>query len=487
MVRDFQTCVVAWFATLLFGSLLFAQDVEAKPNVVVIVTDDLGYGDTNLFGVHPLHDTPAIEALASEGMLFSSAVATPLCSPTRYALTTGMHPARGGWLAASGHETCVRFRDILDPNTPPWAPLILPLSATRIRPSEITIAELLKARGYSTGHFGKWHLGRTPHMAADNGFDVEFPQTPAAGPPGGYYGWATPAYTDDPSTTEDDNVEDATALQAVEFIRENRNKPFFLNYWQFSVHAPYEADPVLAAQYKVRADRIVAEGGPRYSHTYAAMVRKADRNIGRVITALKNAGVWENTIVVWMSDNGGSTHTTVDGVAPADNGPFRGGKGTILEGGVRVPLIVRWPGNTRAGSTSDTLISCIDVYPTIAQMTKTRLDHVVDGQSFVPTLRGNHQQTVVYNYLPYQLSNSEALPPSASITVGNLKLYKIFYDGPNQSHRYLMFDVWGDPQEQHDLAAIFPDYAAKLVYPLNVWLQETGAVLPKPNPEYTGL
>lgn len=487
MVFSSQGTAAAWLAVLSLSIAFCSQAAERRPNVVVIVTDDLGYGDADLFGQHPMHDTPSIKLLAREGMLFSNAIATPLCSPTRYALMTGMHPARGGWLGATGHDMESRLTATYDAETSPWRPMVYPRSATRLRYAEFTLAELLRSHDYVTGHFGKWHLGRAPHQAKNSGFSVEFPQSVTAGPPSGYYGWKTGAYADDRSTEEDDHIEDATAIRAAEFIRTNRDKPFFLNYWQFSVHAPFEADPAWAAQYKKRADRIVAEGGPRYSHTYAAMIRKADRNIGRIINALKNNQVWSNTIIVWLSDNGGNTHSRLDGVHPSDNGPFRGGKGAILEGGVRVPMIVRWPGETAKGSVCTNLISCVDVFPTIAHMTKIPLRQSVDGRSFVPSLRRRYQDNAVYNYMPNQVGGSDSLPASASVTVRNIKFYCVFPEFPGDKCQYLMFDLNGDPQERHNLVDLFPGRASDMLAALNRWLVETRAALPRPNPAYRGL
>lgn len=459
-----------------FASL---ADAAGPPNVVMLVADDLGWADTSLLGHKNLAPTPNIDRLAARGMTFTRAYAAgPLCSPTRESLMTGLHPARVGMLDATGHVPQVVLQAVNEPAGPPTSKTTTILSATRLKTDYVTLAESLKSAGYATGHFGKWHLGREPYTPLEQGFDVDFPHTFAAGPPGGYLGWRTPTAKPSPAN---EHIEDRTAKEAVAFIKANHQRPFFLNYWLFSVHGPFEAKPKLVAKYKALA----AQNGSRQSPTYAAMIESMDSAVGRILDTLDRLKLSENTIVVFVSDNGGNVHSRVDGVPPANNGPLRGGKGTLWEGGVRVPCVVIWPGQVAGGTYSTQVIQSVDFYPTIleALALPPQSGQIFDGISIVPALRGQPlQREAIFTYFPRR--GSDGSPPGIAVTSGNWKLVRSFYDGPDGADRYRLFNLARDVRESVDLAPQSPGRVAVLNAQIDQFLSGAGAVVPAPNPLY---
>ncbi|HEV7281838.1 MAG TPA: sulfatase [Pirellulaceae bacterium] len=444
-----------------------------QPNVVMILADDLGWADTSLYGLHELHRTPHIERLAFRGMRFTNAcAASPVCSPTRNSLLTGLSPARTGMLTAHGSRAAAILSARLD-RDPTWnAELLLPISATRIRPTHVTLAERLKSEGYATGHFGKWHIGRPPYVPTKNGFDVESPEAYSARAPGGYF------------NSRGQHIDDLAAIDAVDFIRENKSRPFFLNYWSFSVHAPYQAKPELVAANARQAAAI----GSSCSPTYAAMVQTLDGNVGRLLSAIDRFGLAGDTIVIFASDNGGTVHQRIDGVPVTTNAPLRSGKGTLYEGGVRVPFVVFWPGVIEANSVSDALVQTTDIYPTLLDLLglQSRRNQAFDGISFAPALEGKpFRRRVIFSYFPYEsMSVDDRTSPSASVRVDDLKLIRFFHAGPGGTHRHELYDLAADPGETSDLSGERPLIVSSLDAMIEGYLDDARAVVPQPNPAF---
>ena len=463
---------------------LAAGEPERPKNVLLILADDLGWSDTTLYGTTSLYRTPNIERLAARGMTFTRAYASsPLCSPTRASLLTGTSPARHGITAPVCHLPKVVLKASVRDRAAPNRKQTIPESVTRLPPQLDTIAELLAAEGYATGHFGKWHLGPDPYSPLAHGFDVDIPHHPGPGPAGSYVApWAFADFDHDPGVP-DQHIEDRMASEAVAFLKRHAGQRWLLNYWMFSVHGPFDAKADLIERYRSRVD----PGDPQRSPTYAAMVESMDDAVGTLLDALDRLGLADETIIVFASDNGGNMYNEVDGTTATSNAPLRGGKATMYEGGVRGPAIVVVPGRVAAGSTSDAMIQSSDYYPTLLDLLgiDTRPSQPLDGISIVPALDGGSlDRDGIVTYFPHQTQVPEWLPPSASAHSGDWKLIRIFHGGENGAHRYKLFDLASDIGERHDVAADHPDVVARLDAIIERHLVATGAVRPQINKNF---
>ncbi len=465
-------------AAILTAAVATAQ-AQRPPNVVFILADDLGWMDTGVYG-STFYETPHIDALARRGMRFTDAyAAAAICSPTRASILTGMHPARLGITTASGHLARETLTKSLRSRGKKNEPALAAESVTRLRLEYFTLAEALNANGYRTAHFGKWHLGREPYDPLQQGFDIDLPHFPGPGPSGGYLG---PWKFWEGRGRDGEHIEDRMALEATQFLRENRGRPFFLNYWCFSVHAPIQGKPELVEKYRRKADPAAAQRNP----INGAMVESLDQAVGTLMGAIVDLGLAENTIVVFFSDNGGMVHRFDGGAAVTSNSPLRWGKSSIYEGGHREPLIVVWPGETEAGSVSDDVVQSIDFYPTILEMTGTegRTSHVPDGVSIVPALRGERLgREAIFTHIP-NYSAATLQRPSTSVRSGDWKLIRFYCEEPGQTDRLELYNLREDIGETSDLAASRPGRVAELNALIDRFLQETEAVVPTANPAY---
>lgn len=475
---------------------------EEKPNIVFIMADDLGWNDVGIYG-SSRYKTPNIDALAREGMAFTQAyAANPTCSPTRASILSGQYPARLGITLPAGHEPEVRMKAALPKGAPADQKCMGVVSANRLDTGIVTLAEVLKADGYATGHFGKWHLGAEPYSPLEQGFDVDIPHSSTPGLPRGYLApWrfdlfpAAPGKSADPiPAAPGEHIEDRMASEAVQFIAANKAHPFFLNYWAFSVHSMYNAKPDLVEQCKGDLD----DAQPQHNAVYAAMVRSLDDAVGTLVKGLKAAGVMDKTLIVFFSDNGGvdwpalRTEACPDAkdfadIPPTSNAPLRGGKATIYEGGTREPCFVVWPGVVKPGTKTDAMIESTDFYPTLAAAADAKLPEgqVMDGISFLPVLEGGataHRREI-FGFFPHFIKHTGQLP-AASVRRGNWKLVRTFHDGPGQAHRYELYNLAEDPAEAKDLAPAHPDLVQELDGRITHFLEETHAVLPATNPSY---
>ena len=272
-----------------------------KPNIIVILADDLGWADTTLYGHTKFYQTPNIERLAKRGMTFTRAYsASPLCSPTRSAILTGLSPARTGITTPNCHVPQVVLEAAPGKSAPQDKKAIAPNPPTRLKTDYTTLAETLKNAGYATGHFGKWHLGAEPYSPLQQGFDVDVPHWPGPGPAGSYVApWKFPDFDPD---TPDQHSEDRMAKEAVAFMEKHKDEPFYLNYWMFSVHAPFDAKRALIAKHRSRVD----PNNPQRSPTYAAMVESMDDAVGTLLDALDRLKLADRTIIIFTADNGGN-------------------------------------------------------------------------------------------------------------------------------------------------------------------------------------
>jgi len=464
LVRELRASLDDWWDPAAARPPRAAAAGPGPVNLLVFLADDLGARDLGCTG-SSFYRTPAIDGLAAAGMRFTRAYAAcPVCSPTRAALVTGRHPARVG------------ITNFLGGNR---RGALLPAEYLRALPeSEVTVSELLRAAGRATGVFGKWHLG-PPADIPRHGF-AEAGSTavgPGSGPP------------------EDPMHGRAIARQAAAFIAAHKAEPFFCYVPMHSVHVPLKARPDLLAEERARAASLPAAAGPREVvegdrtaralqdlPVYAAMIRELDETVATVLDALDRAGRTADTLVVFTSDNGGLS--TAEG-APTSNLPLRAGKGYLYEGGIRVPLLVRWPGVVAAGTTCDVPVVTMDVAATLLDVGGVRRppEVICDGTSLRPLLDGSAAiaaRDLVWHYPHY--SNQGGRPAAALIAgdgaaPGRDKLVEHFEDG-----RLELFDLGVDPGESHDLAAARPERTKALHDRLVAWRNEVGARLPQPNP-----
>ncbi|MEC8864684.1 MAG: sulfatase [Planctomycetota bacterium] len=480
--RRTLTSSLVLIAIPLFATLTVGAEPARKPNVVLILADDLGWSDTTLFGTTQFYRTPNIERLAARGITFTRAYsASPLCSPTRASVLTGLNPARHGITSPSCHLPTVILEATPRATGPPDAKATVLTSVSRLDTKYFTLPEMLKDHGYATGHFGKWHLGAEPYSPLQHGFDVDVPHHPGPGPAGSYVApWKFKDFDHDPDIP-DEHIEDRMAKEAVAFMERHRDRPFFLNYWMFSVHAPFDAKTSLIDKYRKQADKT----DPQHSPTYAAMIESMDDAVGTLVDTLDRLKISDNTIIVFASDNGGNMYNEVDDTTPTSNAPLRGGKATMWEGGVRGPAIVVYPGQVEAGTRSHEVIQSCDFYPTILQLTGIEAQQSFDGISIVPALQGGAlPREAIFTYFPHQTRVPDWLPPSVSVHTGDWKLIRIFHGESPGKPSYKLFNLKNDIGEQTNLAADNPERVQELDKLIEEFLTGTHAVLPLPNPRF---
>jgi arylsulfatase A-like enzyme len=485
-----QAFVACLLVPVLSDATAFAAE-DRPMNVVLILADDLGWADTSLYGHTSLYETPNIERLARRGMTFTRAYSSsPLCAPTRASILTGQATGRHGSTGVAHHLPGEILQVRLPKAAQPENKVIMPQSVNRLDPAFPTLGKLLQGAGWKTGHFGKWHLGLAPYDPLHHGFDIDLPQTHLAWPAGGYL--APWDYKDFKAKFDGEHIEDRMAAEAVTWMRSVKDSPFFLNYWMFSPHSPYGAKPELIERYRGKVDM---ESGQR-SPTYAAMVHSLDDAVGTLLDAVDELGLAERTIIIFTSDNGGPMY---DGISekdaagkgyitePTSNQPLRGGKGTMFEGGIRVPLVVVWPGVAAPGSRSDALIQCTDFYPTLlaALGVDKPADWTVDGVNIKPALQGkDFDRGAIFTYFPAAPDVPDWLPPSVAVHEGDWKLIRIFHHGPDMAHDYRLYNLKDDIGEKKNLAAAMPEKVHELDALIERHLQDAHAVVPVVNPKF---
>lgn len=478
---------------LLLPGPLHAADVD-KPNILFIMADDFGWRDLSCYG-STFHQTPNLDRLAARGVRFTQAyAANPLCSPTRSSVLTGLWPARTGITA----PVCHLPRVVLDKQLAkgnPGARVLVADSVTRLKTDYVTLPKVLRDAGYRTGHFGKWHLGPEPYSALQHGFDVDWPHWSGPGPAGSYVApWRFPEKLG-VAGKPGEHIEDAVASRVVKFIRENKDRPFYANYWQFSVHAPYDAKDELVAKYR----KLVDPKNPQRNPVYAAMVESLDDGVGRVLAALEECGIADRTIIVFFSDNGGVSWPGPGGVGhksarfqadmkspPTSNLPLRNGKASLYEGGVREPCIVVWPGVTKAGTENDAVIQSIDWMPTLLDMAGVPLPPNArpDGLSLAPMLKGGAlNRDAVFNHFPHDTPAS-GQHPGASVRRGDWKLIRLFAQNDDGSDQLELYNLRDDLGESKNLAASKPELVRELDALITGFLRDAEAVVPIRNPAY---
>lgn len=420
-----------------------AAPEERRPNIVLVLADDLGIRDLGCYG-RTEHRTPHLDRLAAQGMRFTCAyTAQPICSPSRAALMTGKCPAR------------LNLTNFLPGRADaPSQKLLQPVIEGQLPREEVTLAELLRAAGYATGLFGKWHLGGTGFGPAEQGFDVVV---------------SPPANT--PPTRETGGKGEFLITAAAEkFIEEHRDRPFFCYVPHNNPHIPLAAD----------AER-VAQNGNAFHPVYAAMIETLDEAVGRLLSKLESLGLSERTIFIFTSDNGGLHVLEFPGTPATSNQPYRAGKGYLYEGGLREPLLVRWPGVVTPGAQCDSPVVLTDLVPTLleaAGVDPAKAVGPLDGVSLASVLRGAAAPSrPLFWHFPHYTNQGGR--PAGAVRDGDWKLIEHFEDGSVE-----LFHLASDPEERRNVAADEPQRVAQLRSRLADWRARVGAQLPVPNPDF---
>lgn len=435
-----------------------------RPNIVYILADDLGWTDTALYG-SKYYETPNIDRLATQGMKFTRYYNCQNCQPTRAAMLSGQYGPRTGVYTVGGID---RFGWQSRPLRPVDNVAELPLD-------KITYVQTLQKAGYATAMFGKWHLGNdAAHHPSARGFDE------AVVSMGAHFDFATNPKTDYP---KGQYLADFLTDRAVDFIKRHRDGPFFLYLPHFGVHAPHDAKPELVAKFKAKAGV-----GGHNNPTYAAMIASVDESVGRIMALLEELKLADNTVLIFSSDNGGVGGYVREGVKQAgdvtDNTPLRSGKGSLYEGGVRDPFVVRWPARVQAGSACAVPAIHVDLYPTFLDLAgvKPAENYVLDGESLAPLLRNGNaslKREAVYQHFPGYLGagqNSWRTTPVGTITAGDWKLMEFFEDG-----RLELYNLKDDIGETKNLATTMPDKTKELHAKMLAWRAAIKAPMPTAN------
>ena len=457
------------------------------PNVIVILVDDMGWMDLSCQG-SDYYRTPSIDRLATEGMRFTNGYAAcAVCSPTRAALQTGRYPHRIGvtdWIRSRFQRGRIgtpaknpteyvggRNRKFLCPPNPFW-----------MEHEEISIAEVLKDRGYQSGYIGKWHLGDPAWFPPGQGYDenkggCDYGQPPSYfdpyNQPKGRHETLRQGIHNLPGRKKGEYLTHREADEAEALIRgwHEKKKPFFLMVGHYAVHTPIQALAEVAAKYQ-------REKKPNNAK-YAAMVESIDDSTRQILATLKELEIDKNTLIIFTSDNGGLDRNG----SPTENAPLRSGKGYAYEGGIRVPFLVRWPGVIPAGRVSDEPVCSIDILPTVVEAAgaKAPSDRAIDGLSLMPHLKSGGTAKLLRDDLLWHFPHYRHAPgPYSIIRQGNHKLIK-FWGGP-----FELYDLKEDLGEARNLAATMPKRVSELDTLLLKRLKETGARLPRENPDYAG-
>lgn len=449
---------------------------EGPPNIIFILADDLGWADLPAYG-NAFNEAPNLSRLASQGKLFTNAyAAAPVCSPTRASIQSGQYPARTGII------------DFIPGHWRPYEKLRVASNKTQFLPSEIhTLGELMRDAGYATGYFGKWHLGGSPeHLPESQGYNESVVYHG-----GGYFGFGEKLHPPQEFPPQKILSEALTDL-GIRFIENNKENPFFLFLAHYDVHVQLDADTALIHKY-LRKEKA---GDYPSNAIYAAMVEHVDRSVGRVMDKLEELKLEDNTMVVFFSDNGGlvSRYDKIPLIAnskkhyyegdtllyvASSNYPLRSEKGTVFEGGIREPLIIKWPGKISQGTTSDALITSVDFFPTFAALTGAKLpnNQVLDGENILPELTGGEVDPQRAIYWHYPIYHHDV--PASVVRKEDWKLIHFLDDDHIE-----LYNLREDIGETTDLAEKHPGKVDELEQLLNNWRQEVNAQMPEKNPDF---
>lgn len=462
--------LVAFIAIFTFFSCLNVKKDEPKPNVVFILVDDLGWKDVGFMG-SGYYETPNIDKLAGQGVVFTHAYAAAAnCAPSRACLMSGMNTPRHGIYTVSpsdrGNDKTRKL--IPTPNT------------EDLRDDIVTMAEMFKKAGYTTGTFGKWHLGEDPLM---QGFDVNVGGSRRGNP--GKDGYFAPYNLDHiEQGPKGEYLTERLTNEAIKFMNNNKDVPFFLYLPYYTVHTPLQGKEELIEKYKNKKGD-AGQSNP----VYAAMIEAMDQNLGKLLSELETLGLAENTILVFTSDNGG-----IRSISHQD--PLRAGKGSYYEGGIRVPLVIKWPEVIKKARVDETPVTNLDFYPTFLEITgAVKTGQLIDGASLLTLLKGGkmtdrplfwHFPIYLEAYKPLDDESRDPLfrtRPGTAMRLGKWKLHEYFEDDD-----FELYDLENDPGEKNNLADSLPEKAGELRQMMIEWRQQIAAPVPtEPNPQYNSI
>lgn len=470
-------CLITHAATVAGAAAADVAPPPDHPNVVLILADDLGWSDLGCYG-GDLVETPRLDRFAESAVRFTDACAMSVCSPSRAGLLTGRHPARLQiTIWSEGSRGGPQNRRLLQGH-----------SLHDLPHDETTLAEWLKEAGYLTALVGKWHLGDAGHFPETQGFDVNIggnhwgaPQTfwwPYRGDQ--RYGGERRYVPHMEFGTAGEYLTDRLTDEAIRVIERAGDQPFFLYLSHYAPHTPIEAPQDTVQHFAEQVTADLHHQNP----VYAAMIGNLDTNTGRVLDSLDEHGLTDNTIVIFASDNGGFVGTDRGQSVPVTNNhPLRSGKGSLYEGGIRVPLLIRWPGVTTGGTVCETPVVLMDIPPTLVNRVTDQggqpheRRRPFDGIDLRPALRDPNaplpRDALFFHYPHYYPTTT----PVSAVRAGRWKLLEYFEDGHTE-----LYDLESDPSESRDLSAVHPDRIARLHARLKAWRQDVGASLPQPNP-----
>ncbi len=470
---------------------------KPKPNVIFILLDDFGYSDLGCYG-SSFYETPNFDRLAKQGVRFTDAYAScPVSSPTRASIMTGRYPVN------TGITDWIPGRQATNSGSPSDKLLALPFNLN-LRLEEVTIAEVLKKNGYSTMISGKWHLGETEGYWPENqGFDINKGGFSKGSPvrnkvANGYFSpYGNPRLPDGPVG---EYLTDRLTDEAIKFVENSARKSFFLYLPYYAVHNPLQAKEEHIRKFTEKAETMgLSEKDPftrerdwikpdmsnnfkeriiQSNPVYAAMIYSVDENVGRLLKRIDELGLTENTIIIFTSDNGGLA--TSEG-SPTCNAPLRAGKGWLYEGGIRVPLIIRYPGRSKAGTVVTTPVSSVDFLATIAEMTGSGTGNLkTDGVSFVSLFKKDRMtdRPLFWHYPHY---SNQGVEPGSAVRLGKYKLIDNF-----ERDRQELYDLDTDISESKDISSANPRKTRELFKLLNDWRKATNAKMMEPNPNWNG-
>jgi arylsulfatase A-like enzyme len=466
-------------------------------NVIFMMADDLGYMDVGFNNPGSFYETPNLNHLAKQGLRFTAGYAAcPVCSPTRSSILTGQYPARtkntdyfGGPNEFQDPEELARAANHpKEGGKRAGRPLFPAPYLGRLAESHITLAEAFKSAGYATMSAGKWHLGPKGSWPEDHGFDVNIGGNQGGGPYGGKKYFSPYGNPNLPDGPDGEHLPDRLATEVNKFITTHKDRPFFVYLPFYSVHTPLMGRPDLVKKYEEKRTRLGLKAAfkkehPRENRTvqehaiYAAMVEAMDEAVGKILKTLDDLALADDTIVIFFSDNGGLS--TSEG-SPTSNLPYRAGKGWMYEGGIREPLVIRWPKTIKPATSCDTPVISTDFYPTLLQACGIDAlpDQHKDGTSFASLLKdpaAAHQRAPLYWHYPHW--GNQGGIPSAAVRDGKWKLIEFFWKKGIE-----LYDLEADPGERNNLAAEHPERVAALKARLDAYHKETGALMPVPNP-----